>query len=147
MVADAGIPYIGAGSEKFLPGTRKTGREVKEMQKFTGGQEVGIGAYRESKTGRWVEMKRAGVLPGTRESTYDRVPFALLFLYVVFSGGLYIVLLPITIISTSLYLLGARIFGGVLDQLRTSVSFGWRPTEAYLAGKNRKEKDGNGTKE
>jgi hypothetical protein len=56
-------------------------------------------------------------------------------------------LLPLTIIATSLYLLGIRIFGGVLGQLRTSVSFGWRPTEAYLAGKNRKEKNGNGTKE
>jgi hypothetical protein len=130
-----------------LPGTRKTGREVKEMQKFTGGQEVGMGAYWESRTWRLVDMKRAGVLPGSRESTYSRIPFALLFFYVIFSGGLYIVLLPVTIIATSLYLLGIRIFGGVLDQLRTSVSFGWRPTEAYLAGKNRKEKNGNGTKE
>lgn len=117
------------------------------MQKFTGGQEVGMGAYWESGTWRLVEMKRSGILPGSREATYSRIPFALLFLYVVVSGGLYIVLLPVTIIATSLYLLGRRIFGGVLDQLRTSVSFGWRPTEAYLAGKNRKEKNGNGTKE
>lgn len=117
------------------------------MQKFTGGQEVGMGAYWESRTWRLVEMKRSGTLPGDRESTYSRVPFALLFLYVILSGGLYIVMLPLTIIGTSLYLLGRRIFGGVLDQLRTSVSFGWRPTEAYLAGKNRKEKSGNGTKE
>jgi hypothetical protein len=130
-----------------LPVTRKTGREVKEMQRFIGGQEVGMGAYWESKTRRLVELKRAGILPGNREATYKRVPFALLFLYVVFSGGVYIVLLPVTIIATSFYLLGRRIFGGVLDQLRTSVSFGWRPTEAYLAGKNRKEKHGNGTKE
>jgi hypothetical protein len=117
------------------------------MMKFTGGQAVGIGAYRETSTGRLVEMKRAGILPGDGESTYSRIPFVFLFLYVIFSGGLYIVLLPVTIIATSLYLLGARIFGGVLGQLRTSVSFGWRPTEAYLAGKNRKEKNGNGTKE
>jgi hypothetical protein len=120
---------------------------VKKMQKFIGGQEVGMGAYRELRTGRLVELKRAGILPGDRDSTYKRVPFALLFLYVILSGGAYIVLLPVTIIATSLYLLGRRIFGGVLDQLRTSVSFGWRPTEAYLAGKNRKEKQGNGTKE
>lgn len=117
------------------------------MLKFTGGQEVGLGAYRESRTGRLVEMKRAGILPGNRESTYNRIPFVFLFLYVIFSGGLYIVLLPVTIIVTSLYLLGVRIFGGLLGQLRTSVSFGWRPTEAYLAGKNRKEKNGSGTKE
>lgn len=117
------------------------------MQKYTGGQEVGIGAYWEPRSRRLVEMKRPGMLPGNREATYSRIPFALLFLYVVFSGGVYIVLLPVTIIATSLYLLGRRIFGGVLDQLRTSVSFGWRPTEAYLAGKNRKEKNGNGSKE
>jgi len=117
------------------------------MLKFTGGQEVGMGAYWESGTGRLVEMRRAGILPGSRESTYSRIPFVFLFFYVIFSGGLYIVLLPVTIIATSLYLLGVRIFGGVLGQLRTSVSFGWRPTEAYLAGKNRKERNGNGTKE
>ena len=117
------------------------------MQKFTGGQEVGIGTYWESGTGRLVEMKKDGVLPGNLESTYSRLPFAILFVYGIVSGGLYIVFLPVTIIGLSLYLLCRRIFGGVIAQLRTSVSFGWRPTEAYLAGKNRKDKNGNGTKE
>jgi len=117
------------------------------MQKFTGGQEVGMGTYWESGSGRLVELTRGGILPGNLGSTYSRVPFAILFLYGIVSGGLYIVFLPVTIIATSLYLLGRRIFGGVLGQLRTSVSFGWRPTEAYLAGKNKKEKNGNGTKE
>jgi hypothetical protein len=146
MVGDAGIPYSGT-QEGTLPGTRKTGREVKEMQKFTGGQEVGMGTYWESRTGRMVEMKKEGILPGNLESKYSRIPFAILFLYAVVSGGLYIVFLPVTIIAVSLYLLGRRVFGGVLGQLRTSVSFGWRPTEAYLAGKNKKEKHSNGTKE
>jgi hypothetical protein len=133
--------------EGTLPVTRKTAREVRQMQKFTGGQEVGAGTYWESGTGRLVEMKKEGVLPGNLESTYSRLPFAVLFVYGIVSGGLYIVFLPVTIIGLSLYLLGSRIFGGVLSQLRTSVSFGWRPTEAYLAGKNRKDKNGSGTKE
>jgi len=122
-------------------------KEVREMQKFTGGQEVGIGTYWESCSGRLVEMKKGGILPGNRETAYSRMPFAALLVYGIVSGGLYIVFLPVTIIGMSLYLLGKRVFGGFASQLRTSVSFGWRPTEAYLAGKNKKEKNGGATKE
>lgn len=116
------------------------------MEKFTGGQVVGIGTYWDSRAGRLVEMKREGTLPGDREATYSRMPFAVLFLYGIFSGGLYIVFLPVTIIALSLYLFGQRVFGGILSQLRTSVSFGWRPTEAYLAGKKKNGKSSDGTK-
>ena len=117
------------------------------MEKYTGGQVVGMGTYWDSRAGRLVEMKKEGILPGRPGATYSRVPFAALLLYGIFSGGLYIVFLPVTIIALSLYLFGQRVFGGILSQLRTSVSFGWRPTEAYLAGKKRNGKGSDGTKE
>lgn len=110
------------------------------MQRISGGHQVGVGTYWNMKSGRLVEMKGDGVLPGEQSAVYYKIPFTLLFLWGIFSGGLYIVFLPVTIIVMSFYLLGRRVFGGVFGQVRTSISFGWRPTEAYLAGKNRKKK-------
>ncbi|MDA8122219.1 MAG: hypothetical protein M0Z38_06610 [Deltaproteobacteria bacterium] len=117
------------------------------MKKHSGGHRVGEGTYWNLRNGSLVEFKDIGILPGDEETAYLRIPFALLFLGGIFYGGLYIVFLPVTIIVMSVYLMGRRIFGGILDQLRTSVSFGWRPTEAYLAGKNKKEKKNHETKE
>ncbi len=117
------------------------------MKKHNGGHQVGEGTYWNLSSGSLVEMKDIGILPGDRETAYYRIPFSLLFVGGIFYGGLYIVFLPVTIIVMSVYLMGRKIFGGILDQLRTSVSFGWRPTEAYLAGKNKKEKKNHETKE
>ncbi|MBF8257922.1 MAG: hypothetical protein HW377_296 [Actinobacteria bacterium] len=111
------------------------------MQKISGGNQVGEGTYWNLKSGRVVEMKDEGILPGEHNAVYYKVPFVLLFAWGILSGGLYIVFLPVTIIVMSFYLLGRRVFGGVFGQVRTSISFGWRPTEAYLAGKNRNRKD------
>lgn len=110
------------------------------MQKISGGNLVGEGTYWNLKSGRLVELKSEGILPAEQNAVYYKVPFLLLFFWGIFSGALYIVCLPVTIIATSLYFLGRRVFGGAFGQVRTSISFGWRPTEAYLAGKNKKEK-------
>ncbi len=110
------------------------------MKRHSGGHEVGEGTYWNLSNGGLVEFKGVGVLPGTTDTAYLKIPFALLFLGGICYGGLYIVFLPVTIIVMSVYLLGRRIFGGIAEQLRTSASFGWRPTEAYLAGKNKKER-------
>jgi hypothetical protein len=113
------------------------------MQKISGGHLVGEGTYWNLKSGRLVEMKREGILPEEQDAVYCKVPFILLFLWGIASGALYIVFLPVTIIVMSFYLLGRRVFGGAFGQVRTSISFGWRPTEAYLAGKNKKDKKGD----
>lgn len=110
------------------------------MKRHIGGNHVGEGTYWNLRNGSLVELKDIGVLPGGGDTAYLRIPFSLLFLGGICYGGLYIVFLPVTIIVMSVYLMGRRIFGGILEQMRTSVSFGWRPTEAYLAGKNKKEK-------
>ena len=114
------------------------------MRKISGGHQVGEGTYWNLRSGRLVEMKKEGMLPAEQDAVYCKIPFFLLFLRGIFSGALYIVFLPVTIIVMSFYLLGRRVFGGAFGQVRTSISFGWRPTEAYLAGKNKKEKKGNG---
>lgn len=118
--------------------------------KFVGGQSVGRGTYLNWKTNRVVEIASEGVLPGGPEDRFLRVPFPLLFLYVIGAGALFVVLLPVVSAVLFFYLLGKRVLGGVLSQARRGVAFGWRPQEAYLAGGERKrerkkESEANGT--
>jgi hypothetical protein len=77
----------------------------------------------------------SAILPGDRGSVYYRIPIALLIPLGAFLGGLYVLLLPLVSIATAVSALGRRMLGCVLFQGRRSVSFGWRPTEAYLAGR------------
>lgn len=76
------------------------------------------------------------------DSIYNRLPFGLAMPLGVIVGGIYIVALPLILAGTAVYVVGLKILGGFLNPVRKSVSFGWRPTEAYLAGKNKKEKKG-----
>jgi hypothetical protein len=81
-------------------------------------------------------------LPGDRDSVYYRIPIALLIPLGAFLGGFYVLFLPLVSIVTAVSVLGRRMLGCVLFHGRRSVSFGWRPTEAYLAGKNgRKDRE------
>ncbi len=75
-------------------------------------------------------------------SFYSRLPFGLAMPVGLIVGGIYIVVLPVILAATAVYVVGLKILGGFLNPVRKSVSFGWRPTEAYLAGKNKKEKKG-----
>jgi hypothetical protein len=54
-----------------------------------------------------------------------------------FIGLAYVVVLPFAFVSA----LGITALNGVLSLVEKSVSFGWRPSEAYLAGKKRKKED------
>lgn len=53
-----------------------------------------------------------------------------------FIGLAYVIALPFVFA----YAVGTAALSGVLSLAGRSVSFGWRPTEAYLAGKKKKEK-------
>lgn len=111
------------------------------MKKFQGGHTVGKGTYWNMKYGGLVEIKTEGVLPGGLDSVYWRLPVVQLFLMVMVLGGIYVILLPVIINVMGIYLLCRRVFGGALVQAKRSVFFGWRPTEAYLAGRNRKDEN------
>ena len=111
------------------------------MRKFHGGHSVGKGTYWNTKYGGLVEMKHEGVLPGGPNTIYYRTHIITFFFRVITLGALYVILLPLIINAYGMYLLGKRMFGGILTQARRSVSFGWRPTEAYLAGKGKKKEN------
>ncbi len=111
------------------------------MTRYSGGESVGSGMYWNLKSLNVVGLKTAGVLPGGGELRYRRLPFVVLFVLMIALGGLYILFLPVMIICTTVYLLGVRVFGSLLLQMRKSAAFGWRPSEAYLSGKGTEKKE------
>ena len=56
-------------------------------------------------------------------------------------GLIYFIFLPVISIGAIITLLGRKILGGIMNQARNLVSFGWRPTEVYLSGKKKKKKN------
>lgn len=107
------------------------------MRRFNGGHKVFSGTYWNVRDQRWVGVNSEAILPGDRQSVYYRIPFALAFPLGLIQGGIYVFFLPVVSIVTAVCVLGKWILGNILYQARKSVSFGWRPTEAYLAGKKR----------
>jgi hypothetical protein len=57
-----------------------------------------------------------------------------------FIGLIYVIGLPFIAIATIVILIGKKTLGGMLSLTTNLVSFGWRPSEAYLGGKNKKDK-------
>jgi len=113
------------------------------MRRFTGGQSVANGTYWNLKYGGLAEIRDEGVLPGGCDTKYYRIPFVFIPFLALVLGGFYVIFLPIIMITMATYLLGKRIFGGILSQAGRSIYFGWRPTEAYLSGKNKKKEAGD----
>ncbi len=111
------------------------------MFKHTGGQKVGSGTYWDIMTGLRVDIDQEGTLPGGNGAKYVKASSGLVLLSGPILGLAYIVFLPIMGIVTALSLLVQKALGGVFSLGRYIVSFGWRPSEAYLGGKNKK-KDG-----
>ncbi len=54
-------------------------------------------------------------------------------------GLVYVITLPFIAIATIVTLIGKKALSGILGIARNLVSFGWRPSEAYLAGKKKKK--------
>jgi len=56
-------------------------------------------------------------------------------------GLVYFITLPFIAIATVVALVGKKVVTGTMEVARNLASFGWRPTEAYLAGKKKKKRD------
>lgn len=112
------------------------------MTRYSGGDSVGAGMYWNPKSMNVVGLRTKGILPGGEELSYRRLPFFALFLLMVALGGVYVLFLPVVIICTTIYMVGVRVFGSLFLQMRKSMSFGWRPSEAYLSGKGTAKKEG-----
>ena len=107
----------------------------------SGGQKVGSGTYWDISSGLRIDMEQEGVLPGDESAKYLKASAGMILLAGPFLGLVYIIVLPIMGVVTALSLLLRKMLGSVADLARNIVSFGWRPSESYLGGKNKKKSD------
>lgn len=111
------------------------------MFKHTGGQRVESGTYWDVMTGLRVDFDQEGTLPGGNGATYLKASSSAILLLGPILGLAYVVLMPIMGIVTALSLMVQKTLGGVFGLGKHIVSFGWRPAESYLGGKNKKKND------
>lgn len=56
-------------------------------------------------------------------------------------GLLYVLLLPFLWMGAAVFLLSQRAFAVLMQVAAKSTSFGWRPVQSYLTGKDKKRKE------
>jgi len=103
-----------------------------------GGHKVQAGTYWNLADGNRVDMDQEGVLPGNGHEMYIKAPAAAALAAGPVLGLIFAVFLPFIGITMTLGLIGRKLAEGVVSAAAGSVSFGWRPIEAYLAGRKQK---------
>ncbi len=110
--------------------------------KYYGGHKVGGGTYWSFASGRLVDIKQEGLLPGQEDTRYYRIPTMAVLLLGPVVGLLYVLTLPFIAIGMVVTVLLGKINIALVNLVGRTVSFGWRPVEAYLSGRKRKRKSG-----
>ena len=110
------------------------------MLKHNGGERVGKGTYWNLGNGERVDIQEEGILPGNEKKTYYRMPAAAIIVAAPVLGLMYAMFLPFIGIAMAVKLVGQKIGGGVMETVQGSASFGFRPSESYLAGKKKSGK-------
>ena len=100
-----------------------------------GGQTAKAGTYWNLSNGSRVQMEQEGVLPGSGTTRYIKAPVAVMLMAAPVVGLVFAVFLPFIGIVMTLNLVGKKLVQGVESAAAGSMSFGWRPIEAYLAGR------------
>jgi len=107
-----------------------------------GGQTVKAGTYWNLANGNRVQMEQEDALPGDGKTRYIKAPVAVMLMAAPAIGLVFAVFLPFIGIAMAISLVGKKLAEGVVSAAAGSMSFGWRPIEAYLAGKKRKKEAG-----
>ncbi len=111
------------------------------MIRHKGGQKVEKGVYWNVSNGKRVDINETeGLLPDNENSTYIKLSSGLMLVLGPFLGLAFVIALPFMAIGTVAVLLIGKASGTLLDLASKIVYFEWRPTEAYLAGKRKREK-------
>ena len=104
-----------------------------------GGHTVKAGTYWNLANGSKVQMEQEGALPGSGETRYIKAPVAVMLMAAPVIGLLFAVFLPFIGIAMTISLIGKKLANVVTEAAAGSMSFGWRPVEAYLVGRKRKK--------
>ena len=103
-----------------------------------GGNTAKAGTYWNMANGSRVQMDQEGVLPGSETTRYIKAPVVVMLMAAPMIGLAFAVFLPFIGIAMTLSLVGKKLANAATEAAAGSMSFGWRPIEAYLAGKKRK---------
>ena len=106
-----------------------------------GGNKVAAGTYWNMANGNRVNMEQEGVLPGDGKSRYIKAPVAVMLMAAPAIGLVFAMFLPFIGIAMTLNLIGKKLVDSATSAVAGSVSFGWRPIEAYLAGRKTKKQE------
>lgn len=120
---------------------------------YTTGEMVGRGTYLDPVTGLRTDLDADGLLPGPDGKRLLKLPPGGMLPVAFVIGLLYVLILPfigiatlITIyvipifgLASGVLVVGGRAIGAFLEMVGRSVSFGWRPSNAYLAGKRKRK--------
>jgi len=109
------------------------------MLKHNGGDRVGKGTYWNLTNGERIDISAEGTLPGDAKKKYYRMPASAIIVLAPVIGLLYAAFLPFIGIAMLVKLVGQKAGGGVMEMVHGGASFGWRPSESYLAGRKQKE--------
>ncbi len=109
------------------------------MLRHNGGDRVGKGTYWNLTNGERIDISAEGTLPGDVRKTYYRMPAAAIIVAGPVLGLMYAAFLPFIGIAMVVKLVAQKAGGGVMEMVHGSASFGWRPSESYLAGRRKKE--------
>ncbi len=105
------------------------------MLKYSGGQKTGKGTYWNLSNGERIDISTEGILPGGKKTTYFRLPASGILVLGPVLGLLYAAFLPFIGIAMLIKVVGQKIAGTFFSTAKSTASFGWRPSESYLAGK------------
>ena len=106
---------------------------------YKGGHKVEAGTYWNTSTGERVEAERGLVLPGNDHTIYIKAKSAMVLIAGPILGLAFAILLPFIGIVMTLGQAGKKVADSAVGRAAQSVSFGWRPIEAYLAGRAKRK--------
>ena len=107
------------------------------MLKHNAGTKVGKGTYWNFSNGERIDISTEGVLPGGRDTVYYRLPATGIVALGPVLGLIYAVFLPFIGIAMLVKVILQKVATAVTAPTQRAASFGWRPSESYLAGKKK----------
>jgi hypothetical protein len=107
------------------------------MLTYTGGNKVGTGTYWDVASGRRIDVSSEAVLAGAGTAQYVRMAPGVMLISGPVIGFFYAILMPMIGIATVAALSVHMVLGTLYHLAAKSVSFGWRPNNAYLSGKKK----------
>jgi len=113
--------------------------EMKTNLGHKSGTTVEKGTYWDLANGQRIDVEQDGILNGEASATYYRIPTGIMLIAGPVIGLFYVISLPFIAIGTVAALAAGKVVNGLLSLAGTSLSFEWRPKEAYLAGKKKKK--------